>query len=389
MIKFLLDLLQLVYSIVPLFFSIAVFVVLALLVAKSLKRHATGFYWVLAVPFVLTLVPFFLGMAGVDVPRLNRVPVLGYFMRDYIHMGTLGFPLLIIIMYMGALDVRHPWVARLMSIRKELSIIVGFPVLTHATLRAFNTFPSGWKFFFDHDEYLATTPVKSVIGAGISSFVFVLGIVMLALFLVLWVTSFTGVRRRLGNRRWKRVQRWAYVLYAMLFIHSIGLQLGGLLNPKQPKEAPKTLLVEGGRSAGSGRTAASFEGTASKKGISTGRTADFGKSSAGKNDGEESSSRKSVGGKSLSKEHKGPSAERAAGNGTLEKSGKGPGSGKGADRRDGKNAEGKGREKGGNSLTDIEIDRNVKRYIHIVSVVLIFGSYLFLRVRKARRSRRN
>lgn len=296
MIKLLLDILLLINNVIPLFFSIAVFAFLAILLAKSIKRHARIYYTVLAVPFVLTLVPFFLNMMGMDLPRLNRLPILSYFMRDYVHMATLGFPLLIIIMYMGALDVRNPYVARLMSIRKELSIIVGFPVLTHATLRAFNTFPTGWKFFFAHDDYMAEEHVSNILGAGISSFVFVLGIVMLALFLILWITSFTAVRRRMGYRRWKRVQRWAYVLYGMLFIHSIGLQVGGLLNSKEKQNKPRIEMVAKGEPA-------------------------------------------------KDKHHYG-------------------------------------------GLGEIEIDTNIKRYIHISSVVLIFGSYLILRVRKASRSHR-
>lgn len=294
MIKLLLDILLLINNVIPLFFSIAVFAFLAILLAKSIKRHARIYYTVLAVPFVLTLVPFFLNMMGMDLPRLNRLPILSYFMRDYVHMATLGFPLLIIIMYMGALDVRNPYVARLMSIRKELSIIVGFPVLTHATLRAFNTFPTGWKFFFAHDDYMAEEHVSNILGAGISSFVFVLGIVMLTLFLILWITSFTAVRRRLGYRRWKRVQRWSYVLYGMLFIHSIGLQVGGLLNSKEKQNQPRIEMVAKGEPA-------------------------------------------------KDKHHSG-------------------------------------------GLGEIEIDTNIKRYIHISSVVLIFGSYLILRVRKASRS---
>lgn len=338
MIKFLLDILQLINNVVPLFFSIAVFAVLAIVLAKSIKKHAGVYYAVLSLPFILTLVPFFLNMAGMDLPRLNGIPVLGYFMRDYIHMATLGFPLLIIIMYMGALDTRNKYVARLMSIRKELSIIVGFPVLTHAILRAFNTFPKGWKFFFAHEDYMAETQVKSVLGAGISSFVFVLGIVMLALFLVLWITSFTAVRRRMGQARWKRTQKWAYVLYAMLFVHSMGLQIGGLLNPRQRGNAKTEVAARLEQPAKPGQ-GSPVHGGAVRPGMPEERPHMSGRP-AGKNP--EMAGKPQEGG-----------------------------------------AEGR---KGGQSLADIEIDRTVKQYIHMASVVLIFGSYLYLRIRKAVRT---
>lgn len=324
MIKFLLDVLQLINNVIPLFFSIAVFVTLVIVFAKSIRKHATVYYWILSIPFILTLVPFFLSMAGMDVPPLNHIPVLNYFMGDYAHMATLGFPLLIIIMYMGALDTRNRYVARLMSIRKELSIIVGFPVLTHATLRVFNTFPTGWKFFFAHDEYMAEEHVDSILGAGISSFVFVLGIVMLTLFIVLWVTSFTAVRRRLGQARWKLIQKWAYVLYALLFIHSMGLQIGGLLNAK-PQEGSKTeLLVKAAVNAGQ---APRNDTDRDSQGINPANNVHREKT---ENDSQ----------------HKRDDRDR-------------------------------------NSLAKIEIGHNVQRYIHIASVILIFGSYLVLRLRKA------
>lgn len=375
MIKFLLDILQLVNNVIPLFFSIAVFATLAVVLAKSIKKHAKVYYWVLSIPFILTLVPFFLNMAGMDVPRLNGIPVLGYFMRDYIHMATLGFPLLIIIMYMGALDTRNKYVARLMSIRKELSIIVGFPVLTHATLRVFNTFPKGWKFFFAHEDYMAEEQVKSVLGAGISSFVFVLGIVMLALFLVLWITSFTPVRRRMGNVLWRRTQKWAYVLYAMLFVHSMGLQIGGLLNPKQRGGAKTELVAKTDRPGMPGNEG----GKPMEKGGMPGKDGGMPMKDGGK-PADGMPQRNGEGRPGNTDERPMPSGERPDNQGRPDRPDAGAANGPAKNGPDSKK-ESKG-------LADIEIDRNVKRYIHMASVVLIFGSYLYLRVRKARRSAR-
>jgi hypothetical protein len=36
-------------------------------------------------------------------------------------------------------------------------------------------------------------------------------------------------------------------------------------------------------------------------------------------------------------------------------------------------------------LSDIKVSAPVKGYIHIISLILIFGSYLYLRLRKAKR----
>jgi hypothetical protein len=146
-------------------------------------------------------------------------------------MGTLGHPLLIVIMYMGALDTRREWVRRLMSVRGELSILVGFPVLTHSLVRVASV-AGAWRFFADQQGYLSATPVASVTGAWFTNFSFLLGVVLIALFIPLWLTSFPAVRRRMGAVRWKRLQRWAYVMYAVMFIHAVGIQAGGMLNPR-------------------------------------------------------------------------------------------------------------------------------------------------------------
>jgi DMSO/TMAO reductase YedYZ heme-binding membrane subunit len=72
--------------------------------------------------------------------------------------------------------------------------------------------------------------VSSALGAGVTNSAYLLGVLMAVLFLILWVTSFDAIHKRLGAVRWKKIQRWSYVLYAMLFVHSLLLGIGGLLN---------------------------------------------------------------------------------------------------------------------------------------------------------------
>lgn len=369
MINFLLDLLRLINNFVPLFFAIAILAGFAILLSKSIKKHATVYYWCFSVPFILILVPFFLNMFGADIPRLNRLPVLSYFMRDYVHMGTLGFPFLIIIMYMGALSTRNRYVARLMSIRKELSIIAGFPILTHATLRAFGTFPRGWNFFFNHADYVAERPVDSMAGSIITNFVFVLGIVMLALFLVLWVTSFTSVHRKLGNQRWKKVQRWAYVLYAMLFIHSMGLQIGGMLT-RQAREANKPdteQLAENSKPAQNTSDFRMQNHSERAKGSDV-KSKNF----THRNQKDNVDERPARTGINVRNHDNGQSREEGRGN-------------KANNAGDNKEKNGKdGKKRGGVDLSEIKPSRAVASYIHILSVLVIFVSYLILRIRKAK-----
>ncbi|MDR2118084.1 MAG: ferric reductase-like transmembrane domain-containing protein [Tannerellaceae bacterium] len=238
MIKLLFDFVQFLYTLAPLFVSLAVLTLLALWLAKSIKHHAGVYYTVMAIPFALVAIPFIGRLFGYEGAGFGGIPFVGSIVRDYIHVGTLGFPLLIIIMYMGALNRKNPHVKKLLSIRKELSILSGFPILAHSLIRVTNNFPPALRYFTDHEAYMSSGRAVSALGAGISSFSLVLGILMLALFLPLWITSFDAVHRRMGSLRWKKFQRCSYVLYAMLFVHAMGLQAGALLNSGE-REKPR------------------------------------------------------------------------------------------------------------------------------------------------------
>lgn len=318
MVKLLFELLEFLRSSAPLLTSLAVLTLLCVLLSKSIKRHAMAYYIALAIPFLLVALPSLAKLFGFEIMSFVRVPFLGEIVRDYIHMGTFGHPILIIIMYMGALKVKNRGVKRLLNIRKELSIIVGFPVLAHSLIRVMNNLPGAITFFADRDEYLATKDVASELGAGVSSFSFILGVIMLVIFIPLWVTSFDWVRKHMTYKKWKSFQKLAYVLYATLFIHAMGIQIGGLLNPRgghAAKPAVETVIQQQGNHGGMNER------------------------------GGEQGGKKAV--KAADSNRRTPSK----------------------------------------GFADYKISTQTKGYIHIISLILIYGSYLYLRLRKAKRSR--
>ncbi|MDR1526671.1 MAG: ferric reductase-like transmembrane domain-containing protein [Dysgonamonadaceae bacterium] len=336
MIKLLFDFIQFLNTVAPLLLSVAVLTLLALLLSKSIKRHATVYYIVMAIPFALVAIPFIGRLLEIEMYNFNRIPLLGGILRDYIHMGTLGFPLLVIIMYMGALNPKNSHVKKLLGIRKELSILSGFPILTHSLIRVTNNFPNALRFFTDNEGYMATTKVTSELGAGITNFSFVLGILMLALFIPLWITSFDAIHKRMGNVKWKKFQRWSYVLYATLFIHAMGIQAGAWLNPRE-REAPKPVVEVTAKTD-------MHNHENSRNPELQGRTE---KGERGDKNAVQTADKR------------GNRAEtaRPAGSGRPQSLG----------------------------FADINVGSQTKRYIHIASLLLIFGSYLPLRLRKAKK----
>lgn len=243
MVKLFFDLLNSLRESAPLLISLTVLTLLFVLLAKSIKKHPGLYYTLFTIPFVLVILPSLGRIFGIEIAGFGRVPYLGELIRDYIHMGTFGHPLLIIIMYIGALDMHQKPVKRLMLIRKEMSIIVGFPVFAHSLIRITRSLSGAFQYFADNEAYMAhTREGVNVIGAGFSSFSFLLGVFMLVLFIPLWVTSFDAVRKPMGYARWKKLQKGSYILYATLFIHAMGIQIGGLLNPRGGEVTPKQYI---------------------------------------------------------------------------------------------------------------------------------------------------
>ncbi len=326
------DLLEFLHSNFAFLFSLVLYTVLAIALSKSIKKNYKVYYTIFGLLSFAFIIPVIFRLCGASFPiSFGSIPLFGPCINELSSGANFLHPVLVIIMYMGAFSPKNQYIGRLMSIRKELSIIVGFPVLAHAMKRIFGTFVEGWKFFFDHEEYMSSPRVSSVLGSGISSFVYVLGIVMFVLFLVLWITSFDSVHRKLGTKRWKSIQKWSYGLYAMLFIHALGLQVGSIISSaareKQMSQQPRTEQIQMAHGA-----------QAPQQG-----------------------------------EARGPQAQ--ASHGGAPQQGQAPHASQ---------PQGHGRPKSFSFVDNITISRTTKGWVHIFTLFLVYGSYLYFRLRKAK-----
>lgn len=225
MAKLLLDLLNGLMNTFPLFTSLAITLGLVLLCSKSIKTHTGIYYGIFSIPTVLALVHYVGKLTG--TLDLYSIPVIGDVVRTYTYMLPLGLPLLLIIMFTGAFKPRSYMAKKLQPIRQELSILSGFPVLTHMLFKLTYTFPHSFAKLFILPDPLPEGRIFAETGYQI-------GIFMSILYLLLWVTSFTAVRKKLGGLRWKKVQRWAYLLYGLIYVHSILLNLGWIFGGRTP-----------------------------------------------------------------------------------------------------------------------------------------------------------
>lgn len=386
MINAALDLIEFLKSNFAFAFALAVYTVLAIALAKSIKKNEKVYYWIFGVISFCFIIPSVCRLVGVTLPfSLGNIPIVGLSASELSSAANFIHPVLVIIMYMGALSPKIPAVGRLMSIRKELSIIVGFPVLAHAVKRVFGSFPSGWNFFFNNEEYMASPRVSSALGSGITSFAFMLGLLMTILFLVLWITSFDSVRRKMGGKTWKSVQRWSYGLYAMLFLHSLCLSLGGLVSDKaraaqqaerqraqvEVVEAPEVVEAIASDSVA---VMAVAEAEVSREGA------------APQERGQERPAAPAEGAAPQERpEAQAPQAQQAA-HGPQAQQGQPQQGGQAPQAQQGPQA-GHGHGPRAFTFSSIEISRATGRVINIIILFAVYGSYLVLRLRKAREDR--
>lgn len=245
MIQTVLDFLGFMFRLSPFLVSLIVYVVLAILLTKNIRKHEKSYYWVFGILSAGYAIPMVLDICGVEIPdewNITSLPLMDQIVGgELVHARFFIHPMIVIIMYMGALNLKNSYVAGLMSIRKQLSIIVGFPVIAHGIKRVYYTFPNSWDFFVNHDEYMAERGeyVNSMLGTTISNIALFAGIFIVIIFIVLWITSFNYFQKNFKRKTWKKIQRSAYVLYALLFIQSFGLHLSGLINHNAYMETEK------------------------------------------------------------------------------------------------------------------------------------------------------
>lgn len=175
---------------------------------KALKKHAVLFYIAAAAVSVAVAVWDF---HGVPAPMQNYV--IGLFSR-----GAFATGLWCVVMWIGALPNGSAMMKVLMPVRGELSIFAAILTLGH-------NFGFGKTYFvrmFTNPGSMKPTQLT----AGI------LSLVMLAIMIPLTILSIPSVRKKMTAKRWKKIQRTAYLFYALIYLHVMILFLPSAQNGK-------------------------------------------------------------------------------------------------------------------------------------------------------------
>lgn len=161
----------------------------------KLKQYPNIFYIGAA---VVTIVIF--SLRTVAMPQFVRQNIVGIFAK-----GTIGTAFFIIVMITGALPRGSKFIGPLMRIRGELSIMAAILVLSHNLTYGMTYF----KMLFSAP---AALPAVQRCAAVIS-------LMLIVLMIGLTVISFPVVRKKMNPKKWKQIQRSAYVFYGHLYVH--------------------------------------------------------------------------------------------------------------------------------------------------------------------------
>ncbi len=175
-------------------FSTVLAVCLTLGLQESLKKHPAVYYW--GAGTISLLLGFW------DFPT---VPAwLDAYVFDLFRRGTLATAIWCIVMFAGALSngrLKKIWI----PLRGNLSILAAILTLCH-TIAYTRIYASS----------MSQNPGSM---SGIRILAVHLSMLMLLIMIPLTILSFPKIRRMLSPRRWKAIQRLAYVFYGLLYVH--------------------------------------------------------------------------------------------------------------------------------------------------------------------------
>lgn len=177
--------------------SLGLAVLFVLLLEKPLRAHPVPFYVGVAAIALAVMGTAWSGTALPDWVTAYVWPVLA--------RGGLAGALFVVVMFTGAFPNASRPMKKLMPIRGQLSILASILTLGHNTAYGKTYFAA-----------LFTDPASLPLNQRLAA---VCSLLMLAIMLPLFVTSFQFVRRKMRPKTWKRLQRWAYGFYALLAVH--------------------------------------------------------------------------------------------------------------------------------------------------------------------------
>jgi DMSO/TMAO reductase YedYZ heme-binding membrane subunit len=178
---------------------------------KTPLRKAPWVFYTIAILLDI----LFIGRSYLDFPVYVERPIF-----YLVQKCTLAEALFVIVMYIGVFSEKSKIRVRLMPVRAELSILACLLALGHIV----NYLMSFMPLVFGSTASLRVNIISS----------FCLAILLVVLLVLLGVTSFNAVKKRINAQGWKRIQWFAYPFFLLTWVHVLLFLLPSALSGRQP-----------------------------------------------------------------------------------------------------------------------------------------------------------
>ncbi len=174
------------------FTSLIILVPLTLFIfyfGKHLHKNEYKYYWGVGVLMTFATIIAILAQLniGMTMDDIKDIP----FIYQAIFQGHMTFAFYILVMFAGAFKKKSKPKIMLMRVRRENAIL-------------------GFMFLVPHATFLIVTALSALNPTGTIAF-----LIMIPLF----ITSFPKIRKKMHPLQWRKLHKWAYAAYGMVFIH--------------------------------------------------------------------------------------------------------------------------------------------------------------------------
>ena len=193
-------------ELISILLALAITAIVAFPLGRPLRKKSLIFYIVATVALVVYLWTVF---AGINTNQYRWLTFM--FQKGY--MGTF---FLALVMFCGALPDGNAVKRKLLPIRGELSIMSFIFYIGHIV-----TYLKSYLPMFANFGNLKPTLATSLVVA----------VILTVIFLVLGITSFKFIRSAMNSKVWRGIQKFAYLMVALLLVHiafALGLSLTNL-----------------------------------------------------------------------------------------------------------------------------------------------------------------
>ncbi|MBE6034462.1 MAG: hypothetical protein E7222_07140 [Clostridiales bacterium] len=188
--------------------------VFVILCKGVIKKHP-GVFYLISIAVIAFIVYYQKAGLYEVLPEWTYTYIISVFWR-----GAFPTALFVVVMFLGAVEKKSDLARQLMPIRGNLAIIASLMTLAHS---------------FVYGVYYVTTLFSNPQEFNLRDIIsLILTVPLFILMILLMVTSFTKVRRRMKATAWKKIQKLAYLWFGLLYLYLMVLLVPSMLSALKP-----------------------------------------------------------------------------------------------------------------------------------------------------------